>query len=213
MLFATLDSANRWGDHVVAYHPSMPPLESTMVALGTACPDFRLLDVSTGRFTARDDFVETSALLVMFICNHCPFVKHIRAELARLPKDFATEGLATVGICSNDATTHPADGPDAMRQEAVDAGYSFPYLHDADQSVARAFNAACTPDFFLYDRARKLVYRGQLDDSRPNNGTPVTGADLRAAIELVLDGRRPSIDQKPSIGCSIKWRTASPVSR
>jgi len=189
----------------------MPPLASTMVPLGTPCPDFRLVDVVSGRECSRDDFTTAQALLVMFICNHCPFVKHIRAELARLPKDFAARGLATVGICSNDATTHPADGPGPMREEALAAGYSFPYLHDEAQSVARAFDAACTPDFFLYDRARRLVYRGQLDDSRPSNGKPVTGADLRTAIEAVLAGKAPASLQTPSIGCSIKWRASSPA--
>lgn len=184
-----------------------------MVPLGTPCPDFRLTDVTTGRVMALQDFAAAPALLVMFICNHCPFVKHIRAELARLPRDFAPRGLATVAICSNDAITHPADGPDAMRQEAIDAGYGFPYLHDAEQSVARAFDAACTPDFFLYDRARKLVYRGQLDDSRPNNGVPVTGADLRAAIDALLAGRAVPAHQKPAIGCSIKWSTATSADR
>lgn len=177
-----------------------------MVPLGTACPDFQLLDVTSGRMTARDDFAAAPALLVMFICNHCPFVKHIRAELARLPRDFAPQGLATVAICSNDSIAYPADGPDAMRVEASDANYHFPYLHDAEQDVARAFNAACTPDFFLYGRARRLVYRGQLDDSRPNNALPVNGADLRAAIDAVLAGGAPKSEQKPAIGCSIKWR-------
>lgn len=189
----------------------MPPLASHMIPLGTPCPDFLLPDVVTGRTVARDDFKPAAALLVMFICNHCPFVKHVRAEIARIPREFAPRGLATVGICSNDAVAYPADGPDAMRQEAIDAGYGFSYLHDAEQSVARAFDAACTPDFFLYDRARTLVYRGQLDDSRPNNGLPVTGADLRAAVEAVLAGRMPSADQKPAIGCSIKWRQSAPA--
>ncbi len=189
----------------------MPPLPSTMVPLGTPCPDFRLLDVVSGREVARDDFKQAPALLVMFICNHCPFVKHVRAELAALGRDFAPRGLATVAICSNDATTHPADGPGPMRTEAIDAGYAFPYLHDADQSVARAFDAACTPDFFLYDRARRLVYRGQLDDSRPGNGKPVTGADLRGAIDALLAGRAPVATQTPSIGCSIKWKASAPA--
>lgn len=188
----------------------MPPLASVMVPLGTECPAFTLTDVVTGRLVSRDDFTAAPALLVMFICNHCPFVKHMRSELARLPRDFAPRGLATVGICSNDPVSHPADGPEAMRVEALDAGYGFPYLHDAEQSVARDFHAACTPDFFLYDQRRRLVYRGQLDGSRPNNGRPVTGADLRAAVEAVLDGRSPASEQTPSIGCSIKWRAESP---
>lgn len=189
----------------------MPPLESTMVPLGTPCPDFRLTDVVSGRETARDDFAQAPALLVMFICNHCPFVKHVRAQLAAIGRDFAARGLATVAVCSNDPVTHPDDGPEPMRREALDAGYAFPYLHDAEQRVARDFDAACTPDFFLYDRARRLAYRGQLDDSRPNNGRPVTGADLRAAIEAVIAGRAPAAAQAPSIGCSIKWRASSPA--
>jgi len=189
----------------------MPPLPSTMVPLGTPCPDFRLPDVVSGRTVSRDDLSKSTALLVMFICNHCPFVKHVRGQLAALGRDFAARGLAIVGICSNDETTHPADGPGPMRTEAIDAGYSFPYLHDEDQKVAKAFDAACTPDFFLYDRARRLAYRGQLDDSRPNNGKPVTGADLRAAIEAVLAGRAPAAPQTPSIGCSIKWKASSPA--
>lgn len=188
----------------------MPPLASTMIPLGTPCPDFRLLDVVSGRPVARDDMSTSPALLVMFICNHCPFVRHVRSELAAIGRDFAPRGLSVVGICSNDTTTHPADGPGPMRSEAIDAGYTFSYLHDEDQSVARAFGAACTPDFFLYDRSRRLVYRGQLDDSRPNNGKAVTGADLRAAIDAVLAGRTPSATQTPSIGCSIKWKASAP---
>lgn len=189
----------------------MPPLASTMVPLGSPCPDFRLLDVVSGRAVARDDLSNAPALLVMFICNHCPFVKHVRAELAAIGRDFAPRGVAIAAICSNDETTHPADGPGPMRAEAIDAGYPFPYLHDATQAVARAFDAACTPDFFLYDRSRRLAYRGQLDDSRPGNGRPVTGADLRAAIDAVLDGRAPATPQTPSIGCSIKWRASAPA--
>jgi len=194
---------------VPCYIVTMPPLTSHMVPLGTACPDFALTDVTSNKVVRRDDFKPAQALLVMFICNHCPFVKHIRTELAKLPRDFASQGLATVGVCSNDPVTHPADGPDAMRTEAIDAGYGFPYLHDAEQTVARAFDAACTPDFFLYDQSRRLVYRGQLDDSRPNSAVPVTGADLRAAITAVLTDRPPVSEQKPAIGCSIKWRAGS----
>lgn len=177
-----------------------------MVPLGTPCPDFHLTDVTSGRVISRDDMAKAPALLVMFICNHCPFVKHIRAELARLPREYAAKGLATVAICSNDPVSHPADGPGPMKQEAIDAGYTFPYLHDSEQRIARAFDAACTPDFFLYDGARRLVYRGQLDSSRPGINLPVDGADLRAAIDAVLAGRAPSPEQKPAIGCSIKWR-------
>lgn len=148
---------------------------------------------------------DARAVLVMFICNHCPFVKHIRDELGRLPRDYASMGLAVVGICSNDPAKYPQDGFEAMQAEARDAGWTFPYLHDPDQSVARAYRAACTPDFFLFDQSRRLAYRGQLDASRPNNGIPVTGADLRRAIDAVLRGQPVPSEQTPSIGCNIKW--------
>lgn len=183
----------------------MPPTTSVMLPLGTPAPPFDLPDARGGRVRL-DDLRDARALLVAFLCNHCPFVKHIRAELAALPGTYASMGLAMVGICSNDAERYPQDGFEAMRTEAAEAGWTFPYLHDEAQSVARAYRAACTPDFYLFDRDRRLAYRGQLDDSRPNNGIAVTGRHLRAAIDAVLRGAPIPIEQLPSIGCSIKWK-------
>ena len=183
----------------------MPPVASRMIPLGTPAPAFELPATRGGRVTL-DSLGHPKALLVAFLCNHCPFVKHVRDELGRLDRDFRAKGLAMVGICSNDPERYPQDGFDAMAVEAREAGWEFPYLHDADQSVARAYRAACTPDFFLFDASRRLAYRGQLDDSRPGNGKPVTGADLRRAIEESLAGRAPQATQVPSIGCSIKWK-------
>ncbi len=182
---------------------------STMLPLGTPAPPFSLPDARTGAMVSLDDSTGAAGLLVMFICNHCPFVQHVRGQLAELGRDYADRGLAVVAINSNDASTHPEDGPAAMKREAASHGYVFPYLFDETQEVARAYQAACTPDFFLFDATRKLVYRGQLDGSRPGNGVPVTGTDLRAAIDAVLAGKPPSDDQKPSIGCNIKWRRGS----
>jgi peroxiredoxin len=178
---------------------------STMLPLGTPCPDFRLPDPA-GRTVARDDLAEAPALLVAFLCNHCPFVKHVRSEIAGIGREYGARGVATVGISANDAGRYPQDGPDAMATEAETAGYTFPYLYDETQEVAKAFRAACTPEFYLFDGERRLVYRGQLDDSRPGNGRPVTGADLRAALDAVLDGGSPAVDQHPGIGCNIKWK-------
>ncbi|HVX15084.1 MAG TPA: thioredoxin family protein [Pirellulales bacterium] len=178
---------------------------STMLPLGTQAPGFSLPNVD-GRTVSLADFQDASALLVVFMCNHCPFVKHVAPELARLAKDFQPRGLAMVGISSNDAAGYPDDAPAKMIEEAKHRGYSFPYLYDESQSVAKAYRAACTPDFFLFDRARQLVYRGQLDSSRPDSGIPVTGADLRAAVEAALAGQAPRAEQKPSIGCNIKWK-------
>ncbi|MGQ0629103.1 MAG: thioredoxin family protein [Phycisphaerales bacterium] len=184
---------------------------STMNVLGATAPGFSLLDASTGRVVSLTDFARQPVMLVMFICNHCPFVKHVRAELARLGRDYIPQGVAVVAISSNDAAAYPDDSPELMAAEAKDAGYTFAYLYDGDQSVAKAYRAACTPDFFLYDRARTLAYRGQLDDSRPSKYldgkvVPVTGRDLRDAIEALLRGERPRPDQKPSLGCNIKWK-------
>jgi peroxiredoxin len=178
---------------------------STMLPLGTAAPDFRLPDFD-GRMHGIGDFEAAPALLVAFVCNHCPFVRHLRSEFAAFAREFAPRGLAVVAINSNDIAVYPQDGPDAMRQEAAELGYVFPYLLDESQDVARAYRAACTPDFFLFGAARRLVYRGQFDDSRPGNGRPVTGADLRAAVEATLAGGTPSAEQFPSLGCNIKWR-------
>jgi peroxiredoxin len=178
---------------------------SRSISLGMPAPDFRLHDVTSAQPVALDDFVRHKALLVMFICNHCPFVKHVNNELARLAHDHADTGLAIVAICSNDPAVQPGDHPDRLKEQAATHGFEFPYLVDATQEVARAYGAACTPDFFLFDEARALVYHGQLDDSRPGNNVPVSGRDLRAAIDAVLAGQAPAAEQKPSIGCSIKW--------
>jgi peroxiredoxin len=178
-----------------------------MLPLGTPAPDFRLPDPA-GRVHSLADFSSAPALLVLFICNHCPYVKHIRTELARVGRDYQARGAAFVAINSNDAAAYPDDSPAKMAAEAQDAGYTFPYLVDASQSVAQAYRAACTPDFFLFDRERRLVYRGQFDDSRPRVETvlPVTGKDLRAALDAVLLGRPVPADQKASLGCNIKWK-------
>jgi peroxiredoxin len=183
----------------------MAETPSTMVALGTLAPDFRLPDTD-GTLVARDDFKDAPALLVTFICNHCPFVKHIRTGLAQFARDYEGRGLAVVAINSNDVAAYPADSPANMAKEKKAAGYVFPYLYDETQQVAQAYRAACTPDFFLYDGARRLVYRGQFDDSRPGNGRPVTGADLRTAVDALLAGKPVAAQQKPSIGCNIKWK-------
>jgi peroxiredoxin len=184
----------------------MAATPSTMTPLGTIAPDFKLTDAVSGRTFSPADFKNAKALLVMFICNHCPFVKHVRGELAKIGRDFQNRGLAVVAISSNDVVKQPDDSPAKMAEEANAAGYTFPYLFDETQKVAQAYGAACTPDFFLFDSRRRLVYRGQLDDSRPTNGIPVTGTDLRAAIDSVLAGREASVEQKPSIGCNIKWK-------
>jgi peroxiredoxin len=178
---------------------------STMLALGTRAPDFSLHDFD-GRQHALQDFAAAPALLVAFICSHCPFVRHLRAQFSALAREYRPRGLAVVAINSNDLQAYPQDGPDGMRAEAAELGYGFPYLVDATQSVAKAYRAACTPDFFLFDVERRLVYRGQFDDSRPGNGRPVTGADLRTALEQTLAGGVPGPDQWPSLGCNIKWR-------
>jgi peroxiredoxin len=178
---------------------------STMLPLGTAAPDFALADTS-GKRVGLADFAESPVLLLAFICNHCPFVKHVAAGLAKLVKDYQPRGVAAVGINSNDAAAYPDDAPAQMAEEVRERGYTFPYLHDATQEVAKAYHAACTPDFFVFDKDRRLVYRGQLDGSRPGNGIPVTGSDLRAALDAALAGRGPLAEQKPSIGCNIKWR-------
>ena len=177
-----------------------------MLPLGTACPDFELADAVSGREISTSEVAQAPALLVMFICNHCPFVVHVREELGRLGRDYLPKGVAILAVNSNDAVSYPEDGPPEMAKLARRQGWGFPFLFDATQEVARAFKAACTPEFYLFDCARKLVYRGQLDDSRPSSRTPVTGRDLRAAIDAVLAGKPVSQEQKPSVGCSIKWR-------
>lgn len=181
----------------------MAAVESQMLELGTRAPAFTLPDPDGNLHTLRDD---APATLVMFICNHCPFVKHIRAELARLGTDYGRRGVAIYAINSNDVSTHPGDHPDRMKEESEAWGYKFPYLFDESQAVAKAYRAACTPDFFLFDAEQKLVYRGQLDDSRPSNEVAVDGHDLRAALDAVLSSMAPAAAQKPSIGCNIKWK-------
>jgi peroxiredoxin len=183
----------------------MVAVNSTMLPLGTPAPNFRLTD-GEGDVHELSDFQGTPALLVVFLCNHCPFVKHVRSEIAKVGRDYRARGLAMVGINSNDVEKYPDDAPEKMVEEARSAGYTFPYLYDENQTVAREYRAACTPDFFLFDAERRLVYRGQLDDSRPGNGIPVTGKDLRAAIDAVLAGRPVPAEQKASIGCNIKWK-------
>jgi peroxiredoxin len=183
----------------------MPATPSTMAPLGTQAPDFRLPDTD-GKQVSLADFAGAKALLVAFICNHCPFVKHIQASFAQLVRDYQAKGVAVVGINSNDVANHPDDSPARMIEEKKAAGYTFPYLYDESQAVAKAYRAACTPDFFLFDKDRKLVYRGQMDASRPGNGKPNDGADLRTALDAVLAGKKPSTDQMPSIGCNIKWK-------
>ena len=179
--------------------------QSTMLPLGTTAPEFRLPDPS-GKLFSSSDFAGAPALLVVFMCNHCPYVKHVQSTFTNLAKDYQAKGVAIVGINSNDAENYPDDRPEKMAEEIRNAGYTFPYLYDQSQSVAKAYRAACTPDFFLFDRDRRLVYRGQFDDSRPKNGLPVTGSDLRVALDSVLAGRALSVAQKPSVGCSIKWK-------
>jgi peroxiredoxin len=180
--------------------------ESTMLELGTSAPDFALTDVNTGKTVHRDDFRGHEALLVMFICAHCPYVKHVEKSLGKLGTDYADKPLAIVAISANDVTTHPADSPEGLKAQARVNGFVFPYLYDESQSVAHAYAAACTPDFFLFDKGFKLVYRGQYDASRPGSGVPVTGEDLRAAVDLVLAGKPVPREQRPSMGCNIKWK-------
>jgi peroxiredoxin len=181
-------------------------VSSTMLELGTQAPDFSLPDAVTGRTVSLSEFHHAPALLVMFICNHCPYVRHVRGEVATIAREYAQKGVAIVAINANDPDRYPQDAPPAMRDEAETVGYTFPYLFDETQEVARAYMAACTPDFFLFDGERRLVYRGQLDNSRPGNEVPVTGRDLRDALDAVLDGGEVPADQVPSIGCSIKWK-------
>jgi peroxiredoxin len=178
---------------------------STMLALGTTAPDFKLPETS-GKTTSLADFKDKTALVVIFMCNHCPYVVHIRSGLAYLARDYAPKNVGIVGINSNDALKYPADSPAKMKDEVASAGYIFPYLYDETQAVAKAYRAACTPDIFLFDRSRRLVYRGQFDASRPGNNIPVTGNDLRAALESVLKGQPVLEQQIPSIGCNIKWK-------
>ena len=186
----------------------MVAVNSTMLPLGTSAPDFHLPDTS-GKTVSLADFNGASALLVVFMCNHCPYVKHIRSGLAQLAREYLPRGVAIAGISSNDAVNYPADGPAKMAEEAKSAGYIFPYLYDESQETAKAYRAACTPDFYLFDAQHHLVYRGQFDDSRPGNGVPATGQDLREALDAALAGQPPLAKQKPSIGCNIKWKSGN----
>ncbi|HEY9642476.1 MAG TPA: thioredoxin family protein [Coleofasciculaceae cyanobacterium] len=179
---------------------------STMLALATPAPDFQLPDVVSGETISLATFAGKKALLIMFICQHCPFVKHVQDQLAQLGKDYASQLVGIVAISANDVDHYPDDAPDRLKEMAKTLGFSFPVCYDASQETAKAYTAACTPDFFLFDGEGKLAYRGQLDDSRPGNDKPVTGQDLRAAIDALLAGQPVTADQKPSIGCNIKWK-------
>lgn len=179
---------------------------STMMPLGTSAPAFALLDTVSEKILSLDRLKGDKATLVMFICNHCPYVKHVQAELVRVARDYQPRGAGFIAISSNDATNYPEDAPRKMSETARANAFPFPYLHDETQDVARAYRAACTPDFFLFNASLACVYRGQFDGSRPGNGVPVTGTDLRAALEAVLAGRPVAPDQKPSIGCNVKWK-------
>jgi len=183
----------------------MAETPSTMLPLGTGAPNFKLPDPS-GKLVSLDDFKNAPALVVAFICNHCPYVKHIRTQFAAFAKEYQARGVGVVAINSNDVENYPEDSPKKMAEEIKQAGYTFPYLYDETQEVAKAYRAACTPDLYLFDRGQRLVYRGQFDDSRPGNGRPVTGADLRTALDAVLAGRAVHLNQKPSMGCNIKWK-------
>ena len=178
---------------------------STMLELGTPAPHFALPDTS-GKIVSLDDFADAPALLVIFLCNHCPYVKHVADGLAQLVREYQERGVAVVGINANDVANYPDDSPEKMAAEAGRRGYTFPYLFDETQEVAKAYRAACTPDFYVFDGQRRLAYRGQMDDSRPENGLPVTGADLRAALDAVLAGRPVPEPHRPSLGCNIKWK-------
>jgi len=180
-----------------------------MLPLGTAAPDFALREVTSGKTVKLADFAQKKALVVMFICNHCPYVKHVEDGLTAFGRDYEARDVALVAISANDAETHPDDAPEKLAATAKARGWKFTYLYDQAQSVAQRYTAACTPDFFLFDGQRKLVYRGQFDSSRPNSGVPVTGADLRAALEALLAGKPVAREQKPSLGCNIKWRTGN----
>jgi len=182
---------------------------STMLPLGTKAPDFQLLDVVSGKMISLSTFAGKKALLVMFICKHCPFVKHVQKELAQIGKDYVNRDLGIVAISSNDVNNYPDDAPEQLKAMAQELAFTFPLCYDESQEIAKAYTAACTPDFFLFNADQRLVYRGQLDDSRPSNGKPVTGKDLRAALEAVLAEQHVNSEQKPSVGCNIKWKPSN----
>lgn len=179
---------------------------STMLALGTPAPEFSLPDVVSGTTISLANYGDAPALLVIFMCNHCPYVKHVADPMAQLVREYQARGVAVVGISANDVEEYPEDSPEHMVEEAKRRDYSFPYLYDETQEVAKAYQAACTPDFYVFDKDHRLAYRGQMDDSRPSNGIPVTGQDLRAALDAVLAGRPVTRNQRPSLGCNIKWK-------
>ncbi len=185
----------------------MAATESAMIALGTSAPAFSLKDVREGKTHTVDSLTGPKGLLVMFICTHCPFVKHVEQELAKIGRDYQESGIGMVAVSSNDADNYPDDSPEGLAAQAKRVGFVFPYLYDQTQEVAHAYDAACTPDLFLFDGQKKLIYRGQLDSSRPGNNVPVTGSDLRAAMDALVAGRPVSPDQKPSVGCNIKWKS------
>lgn len=180
--------------------------ESNMLPIGTVAPSFTLPDTVSDQEISLADVAGEKATVVMFICNHCPYVIHVNAEIIRVVNDYQSKGVGFVGISSNDVENYPQDGPDKMKAHAAEVGYNFPYLYDEDQAVAKAYDAACTPDFYVFDGDKRLVYRGRLDDSRPKSGTPLTGADLRAALDAVLAGEAVTDRQYPSAGCNIKWK-------
>ena len=184
----------------------MAQTPSTMLPLGTRAPAFTLPDTVSGKPKSLDTLKGVKGTVVMFICNHCPYVKHINAELVRVARDYQRRGIAFIAISSNDAANYPEDGPDKMREAAHKLGYTFPYLYDESQEVAKAYQAACTPDLYVFDTQLALVYRGQFDDSRPKSGKGATGRDLRLALDAVLEGKPVSADQRPSVGCNIKWK-------
>ena len=184
----------------------MAQTPSTMISLGSKAPAFTLPDTVSDKIVSLGDLKSGKATVIMFICNHCPFVKHVNAELVKLANDYIPKGISFIAISANDVVNFPEDAPDKMKLTAKELGYPFPYLYDESQEVARAYDAACTPDFFIYDKDLKLAYRGQLDDSRPSNGLPVTGKNMRLALDYILAGKAVLPEQKPSIGCNIKWK-------
>lgn len=184
----------------------MARTESNMFPLGNPAPSFTLPDVVSGKTVSLDELKSEIATVIMFICNHCPFVKHVQTQLVQLANDYQAKGISFIAISSNDAEAYPDDSPEKMKEVAEQLGYPFPYLYDETQEVAKAYQAACTPDFYIFDRELKCVYRGQLDDSRPGNGIPVTGESIRSALESLLHNQPVTVVQKPSLGCNIKWK-------
>lgn len=186
----------------------MARTSSNMLPLGTIAPDFTMPDTVSGKTVSLDELKSDQATVIMFICNHCPFVKHVDEQLVAVANDYRSKGVSFIAISSNDVENYPQDGPELMKEEAEKLGYPFPYLYDESQEVAKAYDAACTPDFYVFNGDLKCVYRGQLDDSRPGNGKPVTGSDLRAALDEILEGKAVSAPQIPSLGCNIKWKAS-----